>query len=63
MTRFAELRRIEKAIELKNERDLCWAIDYCETRLEHATLREHEKHWRGLLDKARAALDDVRRED
>ena len=36
MTRFKELRRIEAAIEHRNQAELRWAADYCRMRIRIA---------------------------
>jgi hypothetical protein len=56
MSRLPELRRIERAIEAKDDRELRWALAYCESRLSIGTVREHRKHWQSLLDRVHAAL-------
>ena len=59
MTRFKELRRIESAIEHKNESELQWAADYCKMRLRIATKKEHQKYWRSIEKKVSAVLADA----
>lgn len=59
MSRFPELRRIEQAIEKKNDRELRWALAYCESRLSISTVRQHQKHWQALIARVQAALDVV----
>ena len=51
MTRFKELRRIEAAIEHDNKEEINWSLAYCKTRLQHAKLKQHIKHWQQLIDK------------
>ena len=62
VTRFKELRRIEHAIEHKNEVELRWALDYCTMRRKLAakvyTIRKQEKYWRQLEGKVRSSLED-----
>jgi len=62
MTRFKELRRIEHAIEHKNEAELLWALDYCTMRRKVAmmvhTMRRQEKYWRQMESKVRSALEN-----
>jgi hypothetical protein len=55
MSRFPELRRIERAIEKKDDRELRWALAYCESRLSISTMREHRKHWQSLIARVQAA--------
>lgn len=59
MSRFHELRRIEKAIEKKDDHELRWAVADCESRLAISTLREHQKHWQALIARVQSALDTV----
>jgi len=56
MTRFKELRRIEKAIENKDIAELQWSLSYCKMRLQIATMKQHVKHWTERLNKVQAAL-------
>lgn len=58
MTRFEELKRIEAAIERKNNADLLWALEYCRMRLSLAPRKDHQKHWRKLETKVRQALEN-----
>jgi len=60
MTRFKELRRIESAIEHKNEAELQWAMGYCKMRLQLVTMKHHEDHWRRIEKKVKTALADMR---
>jgi hypothetical protein len=60
MTRFKELRRIESAIEHKNEAELHWAMDYCKMRLKIATMKPHKDHWRRIENKVKTALAEMR---
>ena len=59
MSRFPELGRIEQAIEKKDDRELRWALAYCESRLSISTLRQHQKHWQALIARVQAALEVV----
>jgi hypothetical protein len=63
VTRFKELRRIEAAIEHKNNSELQWALAYCETRIKLAakvyTMRKQDKYWRHIERKVRAALESA----
>ena len=62
-TRFKVLRRIEAAIEHRNERELLWAHEYCKTRLQLATMEAHKKHWLSLEKRVKSVLNgDVERE-
>jgi hypothetical protein len=58
MTRFKELKRIEAAIEHKNNADLQWALEYCRMRLSLAPRKDHQKHWQKLETKALQALEN-----
>ena len=61
MTRFKELRRIEHAIEHKDESELRWALDYCKLRRKLVTtvysMRKQEKYWQQMESKVRFALE------
>jgi hypothetical protein len=61
MTRFKELRRIQDAIEHKNDAELRWALEYCTMRLKLAatihTMRKQEKYWRQMESKVRSAIE------
>jgi hypothetical protein len=59
MSRFPELRRIESAIENEDDRELRWALAYCESRLSIGATRQHRQHWEALIARVRAALDAV----
>jgi hypothetical protein len=56
MTRFKELRRIEAAIEHRNEAELRWALGCCQMRLRILTMKRHEKEWRRLEKEIRTIL-------
>lgn len=56
MTRFKTLRRIEHALEHKNEPELRLAREYCTRRLSTATRKDHIKYWMNLRRKIEAAL-------
>jgi len=62
MTRFKELRRIQEAIEHKDQTELQWALGYCQMRCKAArvvySLREQEKYWRQMEQKVRAAIEN-----
>jgi hypothetical protein len=58
MTRFKELKRIEAAISHKDVEQLNWAEAYCRERLASANMKEHQKHWRKLLNKVEGAMND-----
>ena len=57
MTRFKIQKRIEAAIQSADKNELRWALDYCESRLAHATMNHHKKHWRELIEQTQAALE------
>ena len=63
MTRFKQLRRIEAAIEHRNEKELRWALDYCVIRIsvagQVATMKRQQTYWRGIERKVRTALVEV----
>jgi len=49
MTRFQELRRIERAIEHRDANELKWAQAYCEDRIRWATIKRAQDEWRRRL--------------
>ena len=57
MTRSKELRRIEAAIEHKNEAELRWALGQCELRRKHALASS--SLWYRIEKEIRAALDEI----
>jgi hypothetical protein len=61
MTRFKELRRIQAAIEHKNQEELQWALAYCQMRSKVATqvhpMRKQERYWRQMESRVRAAIE------
>ena len=57
MTRFKILKRLEAAIQSADQNELRWALSYCESRLKNATMKQHERHWRKLVERTQAALD------
>jgi len=59
MTRFEELRRIQRAIEHKDQSDLRWALEYCEMRLSIATTKHTTSHWRKIARQVRATLNEL----
>jgi hypothetical protein len=59
MTRFNELRRIEKAIEHKDPSELRWAEWYCRMRIQVAVRKDHVRHWRELGGKVETALREL----
>jgi hypothetical protein len=60
VTRFKELRRIEAAIEHRNEKELRWALGYCTMRIgvagQVATMKRQQLYWRRIEGKVRTAL-------
>ena len=48
MTRFKELRRIERAIEHQDQGDLRWALDYCQLRLRMTRTKQGASHWKNI---------------
>jgi len=57
MTRFKELRRVEAAIEHKNEAELRWSLWYAQMRARIAPNKRHEKYWQDMKCKIQAALE------
>jgi hypothetical protein len=58
VTRSKELRRIERAIENRDEQELKWALADCEVRKSYGA--QGSRLYR-LEKRIRAALDDARR--
>ena len=58
VTRFKELRRIERAIEHRDEAELRWAAEYCLWRLRSARTKRGESRWRNLEKQIREALGE-----
>jgi hypothetical protein len=56
MTRFKELRRIERAIEHRDTNDLRWAQAYCEVRIRLTEVKRAQGYWRRLLKQITEAL-------
>ena len=59
MSRFKESNRIENAIKHKNKAELLWALSYAEMRLNSASMKHHEKHWRKIIKKIEQALEEI----
>jgi hypothetical protein len=59
MTRSKELRRIEDAVEHRNEAELRWALAQCELRKKWVKVHSH--FWYRMEKEIRAALADVER--
>ena len=60
MTRSKELRRIERAIQHRDETELQWATEYCRMRLHHIRVLDKrvESRWRKLEKRIREALGE-----
>jgi hypothetical protein len=58
MTRFKELRRIERAIEHRDQVDLRWAAEYCQMRVRFARSKQRISWWRQLEKRVLTALDE-----
>jgi hypothetical protein len=58
VTRFKELKRIERAIENRDMAELRCAGTYCKMRLEIATRKDHQKHWRHIAQNVQRAIAD-----
>jgi hypothetical protein len=56
-TRSRELKRIEAAIEHKNEAELRWAENDCRARLAHA--KKFGPAGRGRMDRVRSLLKSI----
>lgn len=60
MTRVNEVRRIEAAIEHRNQSELEWALQQCEVQKRYAGA--HSGLWYRLEKRVRAMLDEIQRE-
>ena len=59
MTRFKELRRIERAIENRDRVDLEWAAQYCQLRLTLLRSKQSDSAWRRVEKRVRKALQQI----
>ena len=62
MTRFKELRRVEKAIEHNSKSELLWALNYCRMRYNYSKMKNGKKYWNQFirrLEKDLVALEAV----
>jgi hypothetical protein len=59
VTRFKELRRIERAIEHRDQTELRWAADYCRMRLQFAVTKQGQSRWRQIAKRVKAATDEA----
>lgn len=60
MSSFPELQRIERAIKSKEERQLRWAMEYCESRLKQDADGKQQADWQALLERVKAAMAELR---
>jgi len=49
MTRFKELRRVEKAIEHNSKSELLWALNYCRMRYNDSKMKNGKKYWHQFI--------------
>jgi len=49
MTRFKELRRVEKAIEHPSKSELLWSLTYCRMRYDHSKMKNGKKYWNQFI--------------
>ena len=56
MTRFKELKRIERAIRENDAEQLTWALSYCRSRLSIAPTKSQRKYWTALIAEVEAVL-------
>lgn len=63
VARFKEKRRIDAAIDHGNKTELEWASSYCAMRLRLARTKHHEKHWRAIEQRVRAAIEKTEQDD
>jgi hypothetical protein len=59
MTRFKELRRIENAIEHRDQADLRWALDYCQLRRRMTRTKQGASRWKHIEKRVRNALSQT----
>ena len=59
MTRFNELKRIQAAIQHRNESELRWADDYCRMRVRLAVLSKHKSYWKRIQRDIDRALQQL----
>ena len=59
MTRFKELRRIERAIEHRDQADLRWALGYCQLRLRMTRTKQSASHWKNIEKRVQNALSQT----
>lgn len=59
MTRFKELRRLERAIKDMNEDELRWASEWCNQGFSSSTMKHHQKHWRKLKKRVDTAISEL----
>jgi len=59
MTRTNDVRRIEAAIEHRNQSELEWALDQCELQKRYAGA--HSGLWYRIEKRVRATLDEIQR--
>jgi hypothetical protein len=60
MTRFKELRRIERAIENLDATDLEWSAQYCRLRLSFIRTKQGGALWRRLAKQVEDALKQIK---
>ena len=64
MTRFKELRRVEKAIEDPSKSELLWSLNYCRTRYNASKMKNGKKFWYQFIrriEKDLVTLESVRK--
>ena len=62
MTRFKELRRVERAIEHNSKSELLWALNYCRMRYNDSKMKNGKKYWHQFIrriEKDLVALESV----
>lgn len=62
MTRFKELRRVERAIEDTRKPELLWALNYCRMRYNDSKMKNGKKYWNQFIrriEKDLVALESV----
>ena len=59
MTRFKELRRIEKALDARDIDELSWAAGYADSRIRIAPNHKQKSYWQNLRRRVSEAIEGV----
>jgi len=58
MTRFKELKRIQRAIKNSDVVDLKWAETFCRSRIANAPTKNFDKEWRHHLNAVLEVIEE-----